>query len=138
MAADAKLKPRLQEVKLKSNQADSKNPVTQTASDKKQESDKPNAGSVKTCTKKHGCHDHFEVKKSYCQIHEGEEIVYACYQCQVMCCSLCAYMHTDHTKAYFKDCFVENNYDNIDQTLQETLQQMGTIHSSGNIFFHQN
>jgi hypothetical protein len=54
-----------------------------------------------------------------------------------MCCSLCADMHIGHTKAYFKDLFVEKNYENVDQTPQETLQKIGTIHQSGNVFFRQ-
>lgn len=79
----------------------------------------------------------FDIKKSYCQLHQDEEIVFACYQCQVMCCSMCANMHIGHTKAYFKDLFVESNYENVEQTPQEVLQQNGSIHHSGNIFFKQ-
>ena len=44
---------------------------------------KPGEAKTKT-TPSH--HDLFEIKKSYCQLHEEEEIVFACYQCQMMCC----------------------------------------------------
>lgn len=50
---------------------------------------------------------------------------------------MCANNHKGHTKAYFKDTFVEENYSNVSQTSTEALQQNGTIHQSGNIFFRQ-
>jgi len=33
-----------------------------------------------------------------------------------MCCSMCGNMHKGHTKAFFKDPFIEGNYENVEQT----------------------
>lgn len=46
-----------------------------------------------------------------------------------MCCQMCLNMHKGHTKAYFKDPFIEANYSNIDQTQYEVLQLLGTNYS---------
>lgn len=44
-----------------------------------------------------------DIKKSYCSVHHDQEIVFACYQCQKMCCQMCENKHEGHTKAFFKD-----------------------------------
>ena len=44
-----------------------------------------------------------DIKKSYCSVHLDQEIVFACYQCQKMCCQMCENKHEGHTKAFFKD-----------------------------------
>jgi hypothetical protein len=44
-----------------------------------------------------------DIMKSYCSVHIDQEIVFACYQCQKMCCQMCENKHEGHTKAFFKD-----------------------------------
>lgn len=58
--------------------------------------------------------------KSYCKTHEDSEIVFACYECQAMCCQKCSDKHKSHTIVFFKDNFVYPNYDNVRQVQQTT------------------
>lgn len=71
-------------------------------------------------------HEHSETgkkSKSYCALHHDEEIVFACYQCQKMCCQKCKVNHKGHSLAFFKDDFIYNNYENVDKVNLETLQE---------------
>ena len=43
-------------------------------------------------------------------------------------------MHEGHTKAFFKDPYIEPNYENIQQVSQQQLSKQGTTHNSGNVF----
>lgn len=43
-------------------------------------------------------------------------------------------MHEGHTKAFFKDPYIEPNYENIQQVSQQQLSKQGTAHKSGNAF----
>ena len=52
-----------------------------------------------------------------------------------MCCQLCAKDHVGHTKAFFKDTYIESNFSNVKQTPIETLQQLGTVNRTSNMFF---
>ena len=64
-----------------------------------------------------------DIKKSYCSVHLDQEIVFACYQCQKMCCQMCENKHEGHTKAFFKDQYIYTcqNYDNVEQISQQDL-----------------
>ena len=64
-----------------------------------------------------------DIKKSYCSVHLDQEIVFACYQCQKMCCQMCDNKHDGHTKAFFKDQYIYTcqNYDKVEQISQQDL-----------------
>ena len=47
---------------------------------------------------------------------------------------MCESMHEGHTKAFFKDPYIEPNYENIQQVSQQQLSKQGTTHNSGNVF----
>lgn len=79
------------------------------------------------CGHLHDTNEHTDAKKSYCAIHKDQEIVFACYQCQKMCCHKCENHHKGHTKAFFKDKFIYSNYDNVEQIDPETLQEKPPI-----------
>ena len=85
--------------------------------------------------KKHNhTHSHMEQQKSYCITHKDQEIVFACYQCQKMCCSMCEDKHDGHTKAFFKDQFIYPNYENVEQVPQQIIQQEYAKSESGGYY----